>query len=167
MKRSASPPMRPRNGRSLPGVALQLFSLGIPCIYYGTEQSFAGPENRGAIDSCRTSRPIRHRSLSARDDVGGSIPAARDTQVSAGRSGARHGLPASGRWHGGPHCFDPGAPPTSHCRPERGAAEFPVLTQRSAVSATISNSAAVRPSPALASSSHGPASRRRRGALHC
>ncbi len=26
------------------GVALQLFSLGIPCIYYGTEQSFAGPE---------------------------------------------------------------------------------------------------------------------------
>ncbi|MGE3642165.1 MAG: alpha-amylase family glycosyl hydrolase, partial [Pirellulales bacterium] len=26
------------------GVALQLFSLGIPCIYYGTEQSLAGPE---------------------------------------------------------------------------------------------------------------------------
>ncbi|CAG5156610.1 uncharacterized protein ALTATR162_LOCUS4407 [Alternaria atra] len=25
------------------GVAIQLFSLGIPCIYYGTEQSFAGP----------------------------------------------------------------------------------------------------------------------------
>jgi glycosidase len=25
-------------------VALQLFSLGIPCIYYGTEQAFAGPE---------------------------------------------------------------------------------------------------------------------------
>lgn len=25
-------------------VALQLFTLGIPCIYYGTEQSFAGPE---------------------------------------------------------------------------------------------------------------------------
>ena len=27
------------------GVALQLFSLGIPCIYYGTEQAFAGPED--------------------------------------------------------------------------------------------------------------------------
>jgi hypothetical protein len=27
------------------GVALQLFTLGIPCIYYGTEQSFAGPES--------------------------------------------------------------------------------------------------------------------------
>lgn len=26
------------------GVALQLFALGIPCIYYGTEQSLAGPE---------------------------------------------------------------------------------------------------------------------------
>jgi glycosidase len=26
------------------GVAIQLFSLGIPCIYYGTEQSLAGPE---------------------------------------------------------------------------------------------------------------------------
>ncbi|HMI85062.1 MAG TPA: alpha-amylase family glycosyl hydrolase [Polyangiaceae bacterium] len=27
-------------------VALQLFTLGIPCIYYGTEQAFAGPESR-------------------------------------------------------------------------------------------------------------------------
>lgn len=26
------------------GVAMQLFGLGIPCIYYGTEQAFAGPE---------------------------------------------------------------------------------------------------------------------------
>ena len=26
------------------GVVLQLFTLGIPCIYYGTEQAFAGPE---------------------------------------------------------------------------------------------------------------------------
>ena len=26
------------------GVAIQLFSLGIPCIYYGTEQAFGGPE---------------------------------------------------------------------------------------------------------------------------
>ena len=26
------------------GVAIQLLSLGIPCIYYGTEQAFAGPE---------------------------------------------------------------------------------------------------------------------------
>jgi glycosidase len=26
------------------GVALQLFALGIPCVYYGTEQAFGGPE---------------------------------------------------------------------------------------------------------------------------
>jgi hypothetical protein len=26
------------------GVALQVFTLGIPCVYYGTEQSLAGPE---------------------------------------------------------------------------------------------------------------------------
>ena len=26
------------------GVGIQLFALGIPCIYYGTEQAFAGPE---------------------------------------------------------------------------------------------------------------------------
>ena len=26
------------------GVALQLFTLGIPCLYYGTEQAFSGPE---------------------------------------------------------------------------------------------------------------------------
>lgn len=26
------------------GVALQLFTLGLPCIYYGTEQAFSGPE---------------------------------------------------------------------------------------------------------------------------
>lgn len=31
------------------GVALQLFTLGIPCIYYGTEQSFAGPEESERI----------------------------------------------------------------------------------------------------------------------
>lgn len=26
------------------GVAIELFTLGIPCVYYGTEQAFAGPE---------------------------------------------------------------------------------------------------------------------------
>jgi glycosidase len=30
--------------RVVAGVALQLFTLGIPCLYYGTEQAFAGPE---------------------------------------------------------------------------------------------------------------------------
>jgi glycosidase len=32
------------NHQVVAGVAIQLFGLGIPCVYYGTEQSFAGPE---------------------------------------------------------------------------------------------------------------------------
>jgi glycosidase len=32
------------NHQVVAGVALQLLTLGIPCIYYGTEQSFTGPE---------------------------------------------------------------------------------------------------------------------------
>ncbi len=30
--------------QAVAGVAIQLFTLGIPCVYYGTEQGFAGPE---------------------------------------------------------------------------------------------------------------------------
>jgi glycosidase len=39
------------------GVALQLFSLGIPCIYYGTEQALAGPEaaERGFLPGWKSS----------------------------------------------------------------------------------------------------------------
>ncbi len=33
------------NYQVVAGVAIQLLSLGIPCIYYGTEQAFAGPES--------------------------------------------------------------------------------------------------------------------------
>lgn len=32
------------NYQVVAGVAIQLLSLGVPCIYYGTEQAFAGPE---------------------------------------------------------------------------------------------------------------------------
>jgi Alpha amylase, catalytic domain len=35
---------QPADHQVVAGVALQLFGLGIPCIYYGTEQAFAGPE---------------------------------------------------------------------------------------------------------------------------
>lgn len=34
----------PSDHQVVAGVAIQLFTLGIPCIYYGTEQAFAGPE---------------------------------------------------------------------------------------------------------------------------
>lgn len=35
---------QPADHQVVAGVALQLFTLGIPCIYYGAEQAFAGPE---------------------------------------------------------------------------------------------------------------------------
>lgn len=34
----------PADHQVVAGVAMQIFGLGIPCIYYGTEQAFAGPE---------------------------------------------------------------------------------------------------------------------------
>lgn len=34
----------PTRHQGAAGVALQAFTLGIPCVYYGTEQGFAGPE---------------------------------------------------------------------------------------------------------------------------
>jgi glycosidase len=34
----------PSDHQVVTGVAMQLFSLGIPCVYYGTEQALAGPE---------------------------------------------------------------------------------------------------------------------------
>ena len=37
---------QPADHQVVAGVALQLFGVGIPCIYYGTEQAFAGPEKR-------------------------------------------------------------------------------------------------------------------------
>ncbi len=35
---------QPADHQVVAGVAIQLFGVGIPCIYYGTEQAFAGPE---------------------------------------------------------------------------------------------------------------------------
>jgi glycosidase len=34
----------PSDHQAVAGVALQLFTLGLPCLYYGTEQALAGPE---------------------------------------------------------------------------------------------------------------------------
>ena len=68
-------------------VAIQLFTLGIPCIYYGTEQAFAGPRERRTPMA-----PLlgRGRSLPARSDVRSSAPPRqRPRRASAG--GRRHG----------------------------------------------------------------------------
>lgn len=74
-------------------VALQLFTLGIPCIYYGTEQAFAGPE-----------KSERDQYLS--DFGGGTDKYLRETMFGAPhphRSGAE-GLPAEN------DPIDPGKP---------------------------------------------------------
>ena len=95
------------------GVAIQLFSLGIPCIYYGTEQSFAGPEkslrdqflpdfnaNTGTDKYLREAmfgpeNPLRH----GRGGIG-LRPTTLDLQ-----------LPGFGPFGtSGAHCFDPHSP---------------------------------------------------------
>lgn len=41
---SSEAPAAVRDHQVIAGVALQMCTLGIPCIYYGTEQAFSGPE---------------------------------------------------------------------------------------------------------------------------
>jgi glycosidase len=88
-------------------VALQLFTLGIPCIYYGTEQGFAGPEvsERHWLPEWNSSdRYLReamfgpsHPRLSGR----AGVPPA----------GADSNLPGFGPFGtAGHHCFDPTSP---------------------------------------------------------
>ena len=92
------------------GVAIQLFSLGIPCIYYGTEQAFAGPEkeereqylpdyNAGNPPPDKYLREImfgaEHPRLSGKDGL------------QPGAAGMDSSLPAFGAFGTvGHHCFD-------------------------------------------------------------
>ncbi|MBI1760366.1 MAG: alpha-amylase [Acidobacteria bacterium] len=96
------------------GVAIQLFSLGIPCIYYGTEQAFAGPEksereqylpdyNAGNPPPDKYLREImfgvEHPRLSGR------------AGLQPGATGLDPTLPAFGAFGSvGHHCFDPDFP---------------------------------------------------------
>ena len=93
------------------GVAIQLFALGIPCIYYGTEQSFAGPE-----------KALRDQFLP--DYHGGSDKYLREAMfgpehprlsgaggLQAGAAGLDPVLPGFGPFGtAGHHCFDPASP---------------------------------------------------------
>ena len=93
------------------GVALQLLTLGIPCIYYGTEQSFAGPEESerpflpGWKGGDHADRYLREAMFGPRHPRG------------AGASGVPPGseldpsLPGFGPFGtAGAHCFDPDFP---------------------------------------------------------
>ena len=89
-------------------MAIQLFTLGIPCIYYGTEQAFAGPErserDQHLHDYGGTDRYLReamfgpeHPRLNGRAALGGAT--AFDAQlpgVRAVRNGGRPLLPPEG-----------------------------------------------------------------------
>jgi glycosidase len=78
------------------GVAIQLFGLGIPCIYYGTEQAFAGPE-----------RSERDRYLP--DYNAGSPPP--DKYLREAMFGPEHPHKADGEGIGsGPDALDPRLP---------------------------------------------------------
>ncbi len=91
------------------GVALQLFTLGIPCVYYGTEQALAGPESSerrwlpgwGSSDFYLREAMFgpEHPRLRGRD----GLPAPPD--------GADPNLPGFGPFGtSGHHCFDESHP---------------------------------------------------------
>ncbi len=91
------------------GIALQLLTLGIPCIYYGTEQAFAGPElaERRWLPGWKGSdRYLReamfgpeHPYKEGRDGLQ-NLPASLDLE-----------LPGFGPFGtAGSHCFDEGNP---------------------------------------------------------
>jgi glycosidase len=101
---------KPADRQVVAGVALQLFGVGIPCIYYGTEQAFAGPEkslrdqflpdwNRGNPPPDKFLREAmfgpEHPRLDGRAGIGAS-PASDDQT-----------LPGFGPFGtAGAHCFD-------------------------------------------------------------
>lgn len=87
------------------GVALQLFTLGIPCIYYGTEQAFAGPEQgeRKWLPGWKTSDQYLREAM-----FGPEHPRASGT---AGLHELDMDLPGFGPYGtAGHHCFDENHP---------------------------------------------------------
>ena len=93
------------------GVALQLFTLGIPCIYYGTEQSLAGPE-----ESERVFLPGwkggHHADRYLREAMFGPLhPRRAGLEGIPPDGGLDPALPGFGPFGtAGAHCFDPDFP---------------------------------------------------------
>jgi glycosidase len=87
------------------GVAIQLFSLGIPCLYYGTEQALAGPEpsqHEWLPDWPMSDRYLREAMF------GPAHPRkAGRAGLPAGPNDEDEGLPGFGPFGtAGAHCFD-------------------------------------------------------------
>ena len=124
------------------GVALQLFSLGIPCIYYGSEQSLAGPE-KAVRDFLPDFRPDTGADEFLREAMFGP-----EHPRGAGRAGLAPGgagldpeLPGFGPFGtAGHHCFDPGAAAYVRIAALIGVRQrFPVLRSGRQYQRTISN----------------------------
>ena len=105
----------PAEHQVVAGVAIQLFTLGIPCIYYGTEQAFAGPPNperdqflpdynKGSPPPDKYLREIMFGAEHPRKS-------GRDGLPSAGAAGFDTTIPAFGAFGTvGHQCFDPDSP---------------------------------------------------------
>lgn len=94
--------------QAVAGLALQLFTLGIPCIYYGTEQSFAGPEPSerrylpGWKGGDHADRYLREAMFGPRHPRASGLAGLNAT-------GLDPTLPGFGPFGtAGAHCFDPG-----------------------------------------------------------
>ncbi len=91
------------------GVALQLFTLGIPCIYYGTEQALAGPEpgeRHWLPDWKGSDRYLREAMFGPRHPRKKGCAGLTDTAA-----GFDQDLPGFGPFGtAGQHCFDPQHP---------------------------------------------------------
>ena len=113
--------------------ALQLFTLGIPCIYYGTEQAFAGPARHQSARFCSIRLDDAGTSaiaICARRCSGPTHPRAnhdRDLTTQVTQQDAT--LPGFGAFGTvGQHCFDDGVRPScASPRSARVRAAHPVL----------------------------------------
>jgi len=111
------------------GVALQLFTLGIPCIYYGTEQAFAGPEasERPWLPDWKGSdRYLREAMFGPQHPRKSGRAGLTDTAA-----GLDQDLPGFGPFGtAGQHCFDPQHPTYRRIAAMNALrASFPALRQ--------------------------------------
>jgi glycosidase len=91
------------------GVALQIFSLGIPCIYYGTEQSFAGPEKALRDQFLPDFKPDTDKDKYLREAMFGPEHPRKTGRdgLPNGKSSLDEALPGFGPFGtAGRHCFD-------------------------------------------------------------
>jgi hypothetical protein len=102
------------NHQMVAGVAIQLFALDIPCVYYGTEQAFAGPEKAlrdKFLPDYNVGNPPPDKYL--RETMFGPDHPRRSglAGLAVGAAGLDATFPGFGAFGtSGHHCFDPNHP---------------------------------------------------------